>query len=434
MNIKLELMEINEINPKKLKADEQEQTLWYRGDKGDLFIIFTADRITHFEVTIDDKHIEGGHSRTMRYGIVDPDEHVKDALQFKKSRMVQFNEEIPKGFIDETIEVVFASKNLETLMKEGIMLFLSSGGANDTGLKLESGQYESLREIVPKPFDFSSFLSKWWKTGLGVFILLIMANFIYEYIYKNKIELACKKGSTVACANLGMLNSLKGRSNPNQVWINTISSGREQKKKDCDEGMIESCYEYYDEMIALNKFEKSVLNKLHVKACDQGIARGCYVLGKEEFFQGNVDKAVKFFEKSCLKNHLDSCELVLNEKKYTFNLEECSNGDNEACYLVALKEIGEGKTKEAESRLEMSCEAGHAPSCSKLANLLIRKKQVGKAQSLYHKSCKMNDMTSCFNYRHMTSRNKEERKFALNLLKDCQKGNEKACIRLKKID
>lgn len=432
--IKLEVMNIKEVNPKNLKGDEVEQTLWYRGDAGDLFIIFTENKITHFEVTIDEKHLEGGLGKSMRFGIVDPDEHIKDAMQFKRSRMLRFEEQIPKGFVDQCIEVVFKSENLETSMKEGIMTFLSSNGSDDRGLSLTEGRYESFREIVPPPFDFIGFFMRWWKTGFGLILLGLIGTFVFNYSQKGKLEKACKEGNTVACANLGLMNTIKGEGNPNKVWIDTVSKNRKETKAACDKGDMKACYQYTDDMIQMRKLDTKALDALHTKACEQNIARGCYALAKEAYFRGDLKDSIKLFDKACASNFKDSCEYVLEEKQYVYNVEQCDNGDKEACYKAALKEIEDGKNKIADERLQKICDVGYAPSCTKLADLSARNRQVGRAQGLYLKACKMNDLQSCYNYRFMTAKNGEEKKLAKELLKACQSGKEESCLKLKSLE
>ncbi len=426
-------MNINEVDPKKLKADELEQTLWYRGENGDLFIIFTENKIIHFEVTIGERHLEGGHGRSMRYGLVDPEEHVKDALQFKRSRMVRFDSNVPKGFVDEAIEVVFQSINLETSMKEGIMTFLSSQGSDDRGLMLEGGRYDSFREIIPPPFDFMGFVRRWWKTGFSILLLGFIGTFILTYYQNGKLKKACKDGDTMACVNLGLMDAIKGENNSSGVFAEKAAKRLSEIKSSCDSGNMDDCYKYIGMMMNKNKMTKQDLRDLHPKACKKGHHIGCYFMAKEAYFKGDVEEAMKLFDISCAKNFKDSCEYVLIEKQYKFNLEQCENGDKEACHKAALKEIEDGKSELADGRLQKNCDVGHASSCTKLADLSARNKQVGRAQGLYIKACQMNDLQSCYNYRYMTASSREEKKVTEELWKACRQGNEQSCLKLKNI-
>lgn len=426
-------MTVNEINPKKLKADTAEQTLWYRGDKGDLFIIFTKTQILHFEVTIEDRHLEGGYEKPMRYGLVDSEEHIKDAMQFKRSRMVRFEDEVPKSFVDETIEIVYQSENLETSMKQGIMTFLSSKGSDDRGLKLESGKYESFRVIVPPPFDFRGFIARKWKTALGFVLLGVIGTFVYKYTQKSLLERACKNGNTVACANLGMMNTIYGEHNPNKVWQDSVVKTRVELKASCDKGDMKSCYSYVAKMISLKKMTNEDYLPYRDRGCEQNVMQACYSLAKEAYFKGDLKKAMELFDKNCAYNYSDSCEYVLAEKEYAHNLEQCENGDKEACFKAAIKEISDGKGADADKKLERNCEVGHAPSCSKLADLSARNKQVGRAQGLFYKACQMNDLKSCFSYRYMTAVDSHAKRIAEAMWKDCQNGSESSCLDLKNI-
>lgn len=430
----MKYMKINEIDPKNLKANETEQTLWYRGDKGDLFIIFSENKILHFEVTIGERHLEGGIDRSMRYGLVDPDEHIKDAMQFKRSRMVSFNNDIPKGFVDEAIEVVFQSENLEKSMKEGIMTFLSTQGSDDRGLKLEEGRYDSFREIVPPPFDFLGFIRRHWKSAFSVLLLVLIGVFVTTYYQNEKLEKACKEGDNMACLNVGLMDVIQGKKrHAKSVFAEKAALQMEQMKSACEAGSMDDCYKVLNAEIKKGTKTQKDIEQLHPKACQKGHHIGCYVMAKDAYFKGNVDEAMKLFEISCAKNYKDSCDYVLIEKQYKFNLEQCDNGDKEACHKAALKEIDDGKSEIADGRLQKNCEVGHASSCTILADLSARNKQVGRAQGLYLKACDMNDLKSCFNYRYMTASDRQAKRMAEAMWKDCQNGNESSCLELKKI-
>ena len=425
-------MNIKEVNPKNLKGDEVQQTLWYRGDTGDLFIIFTQNRIIHFEVTIDEKHLEGGFERTMRYGIVDPEEHIKDAMQFKRSRMVRFDDSIPKGFIDNCIEIVYKSENLETSMKEGIMTFLSSNGSDDRGLTIE-GRYASFRDIVPTPFDFIGFTMRWWKTGFGLILLGLIGSFIFNYSQKEKLEKSCREGNTLACANLGMMNAIQGKGNPNKLWTDTVSQSREELKAACDKGDIKACYKYTDIMISMRKMESKELEKFHSKACDQNIPRGCYALAKMAHSRGELEDAIKLFEKACTGKYKESCQFVLEQEQYTFATWHCDDGNKHACHQAALKEIHDVKIDLASTRLQKNCDVEYAASCRLLADLSARNKQVERAKGLYFKACEMNDLQSCYNYRFMVAKNRSDKRLARNFSRHCMDGKEDSCLKLKSI-
>ena len=429
-------MKIQEVSAIHLKGDQNQQTLWFRGEDGDLFIIFERRTLKHFEVTMDKKHLEGGISKSMKFGLVDqertPDEnphHLEDALAFKKSRIIQFQEEIPKEFIDQCIEIVHGSENLETRMKEAIMRYLSSVGRDDTGFQVEE-DFESFREIKEPGFNYGQFFYHYRRSIFLFCFFALIAFYLHRLFYQNELLKSCEGGNEMACANLGLAKSISGGVIPGKSIAKSRSSRLKLLKSSCDQGNMDDCYRYREQS-PQNEGGQEQLTELHQKAClEKNHPRGCYYMGQASLKLKEMDKAKEYLEKACQHQFLDSCEVLEAERSYNENLLKCQQSEYQACYLVGLKEFKEGDTINGISSLKNACDHEVIDACLVLGGHFSSTGNIEMAKNYYFLGCRKRDIKSCYKLRFLSVEDLKERRSLKKLYQECQNNREESCTSL----
>jgi TPR repeat protein len=428
-------MDVKEISPKKLKSDGNQQTLWYKGDVGDLFIIFEKRRICHFEVTFENRHLEGGEGKSMKYGLVDSHEElaeIEDVLNFKKSRIVKYETIIPKDFVDQAIELVHHSSNLERTIADGLMKYLSTQGKDDTGLSVDD-DFTSFREIEAESINFKALFWQHRNKIILIAFLSLVFKLSYNLIWRGDLKDACKKGSDIACANLGMINLAKGSKNPNALWIKSRSQNVQDTKDNCSKGDMESCYKFYDNKMSASQSEV-VLAQLHEKSClKHNHPRGCYHLGVKELNSNNLVKGLKLLQIACNKKYKNSCLLIQSEKDFDQNTIKCLQNISQSCYLAGMKLLRDGKYDLALVSLKKACDQNVFESCMEIGTYYATDNQKELAKSYYKISCENNDYKACFNLKYLSANTVKSRKDLQKKYDKCLDNNESACSSLIKL-
>jgi hypothetical protein len=428
-------MDIKEIAPDKLKSDEYQQTLWFKGEQGDLFIIFEKKKICHFEVTFEERHLEGGHGKPLKYGLVDGQldhENLDDVLSFKKSRIVKYLNDVPKDFVDQAISLVHNSPNLEKSIAEGMMKYLSSLGRDDTGFSVTE-DFSSFRDIIPGRPDYKKII---WanrnKIILMTFFLLI-GKLSYNMFWRGDLRDSCKKGSDVACANLGIANLVKGSKIPNALWIKTRAKKTEEEQAKCNAGDMDTCYKIYDSKIAKHKPAGSVVSLNELACLRHNHARGCYYLGKDNLYDDKREKGVENLEVACKQNYRDSCEILNTEKLFNKNIQKCKNKDYQACFEVGMQYRKFAKEKRANENLNLACDNKIVKACMVMGTFHAEKYEVKLAEEKYRIACNLDHFKGCYHFKYLSVVTRAEKK-SLQLIYDrCLNHDEAACIELKKL-
>ncbi len=138
---------MREISSDKLKDEGLKQRLWFKGEESDLYITFEKNKIVHFEITLKDHHLEGGSKKPLKYGSSSNGEAADidyAGPSFKGSRLITFENKISLEFVGQAIELIKQVEGLEKSIKDGLLLYLSSFGENDSKL-LSEKNYQSFR-------------------------------------------------------------------------------------------------------------------------------------------------------------------------------------------------------------------------------------------------------------------------------------------------
>lgn len=429
-------MKIQEVAAIHLKGDQNQQSLWFRGEEGDLFIIFERRVLRHFEVTVGERHVEGGLAKPLKFGLVDKDKsqeqdptQLEDALGFKKSRIIHFQEDIPKDFLDLCIEIVHGSENLETKMKESLMRYLSSGGSDDTGFQLEE-DFESFRDIKEPGFNYFQFFYNYRRSLFLVAFFGLISFFVYRLFHQNQLLKSCEAGNQMACANLGLAKAISGGGFPIQSIAKSRSSRIKLLKSSCEQGNVDDCYKYREQSPEGMEGQESLM-ELHQRACEEkNHPRGCYHMGQASLKLKEMDKAKEYLEKACQHQFLDSCEILEAERSYNKNLLKCQQSDYQACYLVGLKDFKEGDTENGLSSLKNACDHEVIEACLLLGSHYSSTGNVEMAKNYYFLGCKKRDIKSCYQLRYLSVDDLKERRSLKKLYQECQANREESCTSL----
>lgn len=126
-------MILRKIEKKVLEQDKNIQAMWFNAKDAEVYIRFTLDTIHHFEITLNKEHLVGGYQSMLRYGNLS--EGVRNDIAHKPATIVNQFPEIPDDFFQVAIHLVNCCEDIEERMRDMLVLYLNSKGANQNALK-----------------------------------------------------------------------------------------------------------------------------------------------------------------------------------------------------------------------------------------------------------------------------------------------------------
>ncbi len=157
------------------------------------------------------------------------------------------------------------------------------------------------------------------------------------------------------------------------------------------------------------------------KACDQGL---------HPYFCKIASIGSRYTSTS--SSHYQSKEAQETYKQITEDTkEDCFEGDNEACLLMAKNLYKLGQTDESFEVLKRSCsQSKHGPSCIQLKEYYLAGGQIDEAMELLNDTCTPSTPDSCFDLAWNLERDKLHAKANKYFNRACEYGVAEACYHL----
>lgn len=171
----------------------------------------------------------------------------------------------------------------------------------------------------------------------------------------------------------------------------------QEKESLLNTGLVET-YEQYKYLL-----EKKL--NLSAQDCSRSSATECYKRGKYEYYLGNTNVALEYFEQGCKKDDINSC--------FNAGIVSSKNGDKE----------------KSRGFYQFACDLGDGESCHKVSISYIDQKNFTAALKFAQSGCNHNLGKSCYNQAMLMKKiNKvDEKAIELALSKACQLSIKQAC-------
>lgn len=454
-------MKVHAIDVEKLKREGELSSLWYQFDDGDLYLLIGKSHVEYFEFTKGDKHLEGGKSRSLKFGKIVETQVDEPAQFYKRSRLLEYQNELDEELLKWSQRFMFECPNVENSLKEGIMEYLEHRGEKNDLLSLAEGEYESYRH--PKaPSKPKISLSRRLRQNKKLIFITLLLWPIFFFIHQKRVatdeELLerCRKGETDVCkriqeAQLVTLDKNIGKTKAPRIAKKSKDYFKECiENNDCDFDYLK---EFLEEKQAIVKkmpdqekfksdLEKQLTKSYQVLCVQKARPWACEALVQNYLDEEAKDKLLK----QCQSEEIDknACESITKEVQFSRDQVKClANARDESCLNYYRQLIAEGKIAEYEIQVQGQCDFNRGEFCFEIAkhyfsdekhpNYNIRKRA---AMRNWKKGCfKLNNPKSCYYYSANAGEpvDFKEEKARKKILKLCLQGTEELCQRLKSI-
>ena len=140
---------LKKVSGEILKRANLGHPLWFNNIEADLYIEILENTIVHFEILYENQLIEGGINKPIKYGKINNEKD--NAGSLKKSRVVEYIQEIPDLFLQDSILIIRNSEGLDPNISTLLIEFLNSKSDDSTLLQATGIFKDYVRVDSPKP-------------------------------------------------------------------------------------------------------------------------------------------------------------------------------------------------------------------------------------------------------------------------------------------
>ncbi len=228
------------------------------------------------------------------------------------------------------------------------------------------------------------------------------------------------------------LNIAVARSN-NKTEIGTkvvVENDKLDIKKSCDRGALESCV---DLGIAITDTDKDGAKNLYKKACEGGVARGCYYQGLVEYNHGYKKEAKQLYKLACDGEWMLGCTKLGNiieddggkEEAKALYKQSCDRDEMIGCNNIGFLEYRNNNIIASQFYYKRACSLGWLDGCSGLGLL--------GGETILKNFCDGNNTTACYALGKIQEKTGKQVDAFKLYNKACDGGEKEACPEAKSL-
>jgi hypothetical protein len=450
-------MKAHAIDVDKLKREGDLSSLWYQYDGGDLYILIGKSHVEYFEFTKENQHLEGGRDRSLKFGQVVESTVDEPAQFYKRSRIVEYQNETDKDLLRWAQRFMYECPNVENPLKEGIMDYLEQLGEKNDLLTLSEGEYESYRHPkVPTKPEFG------WKDHKGKLKVILIVTFILwpiilfvqqRRVVQNKnLKKQCEAGKQASCRKINdakMMTMDTSVTKPLGAKSSDLKSlvKRCLLENDCAFDLIQKRIREHENSSFESATQKNKMNK-ELKEVNESL---CF---EKEQLWACQNLTTKYLDPNLQEKILSKCSegfIASLCKKMIANIEtkknrrECllTGKESESCVKYYRQVISLGKISKYEAEIQDQCDLARPEFCFEIGkhyysdklNLAFPSRKA-KAMENWKKACfEMAGPKSCYYFSVNAGKSIDfkEQKKRKKILKNCLAGKEDRCRQLRSI-
>ncbi len=134
-------VKLKQVNSSQLKGDPTGHPIWFNDLDRDLYLIIGENELRHFEISIQSDLLSGGASKALQYGKIKDDAGSRQDL----SRLVDYQNQIPEQFKEQTLNLIQDCEGLEPSLKTGLIKYIEGFSFGSNPLRFS----EALKSYVP---------------------------------------------------------------------------------------------------------------------------------------------------------------------------------------------------------------------------------------------------------------------------------------------
>ena len=214
---------------------------------------------------------------------------------------------------------------------------------------------------------------------------------------------------------------------------NNLGDAKNAYQKACDGKFVPGCVKLGE--IAHNQNDKPTAMAAFQRACELGMPRGCLYVGN---FEGDDLKSKAWLLKACEGQEFEACYLLGRKEQKDKNIDKaieylgqaCRKWEAKACLHAGSIEQKRNNIKEAKSWYKIGCEKGHNQMCIVLGTL---EEDPAKAGEYFKIACDKKEWEGCRRLAqiHREQGNNEQAKLYYD--RACKNNDAPSCDELKKI-
>ncbi len=127
-DVELAALEMNQVNSKFLKEQEDGEPRWFKsGDQTELFFVEKNESLVRFHMSFLGFYLEGGNGRTTRCGKIIDEWEQEDETGYKGSSVIQYESEVSQLVKKSAIRLIDGIKELDKKIKNQIFKIIQDG-------------------------------------------------------------------------------------------------------------------------------------------------------------------------------------------------------------------------------------------------------------------------------------------------------------------